>query len=68
VDRFSFVYTQSTDAVEYGRDRAECAYRTVPEKKDDDIEIVKREVAAWQKARNNKAQRLTGNSLPKTPD
>jgi hypothetical protein len=55
VGQVSFcVYPKARKLVEYGRDRAECAYGPCLKRRIDNIDIVKKEVAAWQKFRNNK--------------
>jgi len=58
-DRFQFVYTPKHGSwlnmaeIELNVLTGQCLKRRI-----DDIEIVKREVAAWQKARNNKGAKV----------
>jgi hypothetical protein len=52
------VYPKARKPVEYGRDKLNVLTGQCLNRRIDDIEIVKKEVAAWQRARNNKTVKV----------
>jgi hypothetical protein len=52
------VYSEARELAQHGRDRVECAYRSVSNqclnRRIDHIDIVRKEVRSWQEFRNNK--------------